>query len=124
MKNLVILLTIVFGAFISQGTYAQQAVTKDVFLNTLNSVNKLKMSNLKIEELAKYNKGFADSVYDILESDKTEKDKVNAMKSLNESTQADLSDLLGKEYYKKYVDLMSKSLKPLTKKTELLKYLF
>ncbi len=123
MKKIAIILTIAIIALFSQDTNAQN-VTKDVFLNTINNVNKLKMSNYKTEELAKYNDGFADSVYEILDSDKSDKDKTSALKSLNNSTENDLKDLLGKDTYKKYAKLMDKSLKPLVKKNKLLKYLF
>ncbi len=123
MEKIALILTIAIVALFSQDTNAQE-VTKDVFLNTINSVNKLKMSNYKTEELAKYNDGFADSVFEILDGDKSDKDKTSALKSLNKSTEDDLVDLLGKDTYKKYTKLMDDGLKPLIKKNKLLKYLF
>lgn len=124
MKNLTIILTLVLSVFIGANTYAQETVPKEVLLTTLNSVNSLKLSNLKTNELMEYNKGFVDKIYDITESDKSEKDKKSALKTLNNDTENDLTDLLGKKEYKKYVKLMESALKPLTKKSKLLKELF
>ena len=102
---------------------AQETVPKEVFLNTINGVNELKLSNYKTSELMEYNTGYADRVYDILESDKTEKDKKDAFKVLKTDKEKDLVDVLGKKDAKKYIKLMEESLKPLVKKDKMFKHL-
>ena len=124
MKNLTIIFTLVLSVVFGTNVYTQETVSKDVLLNTLNSVNSLKLSNLKTEQLMDYNKGYVDKIYDILESDKVEKDKKTALGTLNNDAANDLVDLLGKSDHKKYVKLMEEQMKPLTKKSKLLKELF
>ena len=124
MKNITFILTLVLSVFIGTNAYAQETVPKEVLLTTLNSVNSLKLSNLKTTELMDYNKGFVDKVYDITESDKSEKDKKSALETLFNDTEKDLIDLLTKSDYKKYAKLMEDELKPLTKKNKLFKYLY
>ena len=70
-----------------------------------------------------YNEGFVDKVYTILDSDKSEKDKKSALEALNNDREKDLVDLLDKKYYKKYINLLEHSMKPLIKKNKLLKAL-
>jgi hypothetical protein len=123
MKKIYLLLTFIVILFSGNKTFAQENVPKEILLTTLNNVNKLKLSNLKTEELMNYNKGFVDKVYDILDSDKTEKDKKTALEALNTGKEKDLNDLLGKNESKKYLKLMEEELKPLTKKNKLLKNL-
>ena len=116
--------TLVLAMFISSLTaIAQESVPKEVFLNTINGVNEMKLSNYKTTELMEYNKGYSDKVYAILESDKSEKDKKEAFKVLTTDKERDLIDLLGKKDAKKYMKLMEESLKPLIKKDKRLKYL-
>jgi len=110
MKKLTIITTIVLFISIGNNVFAQESVPKAVLLNTLNGVNDLKLSNYKTAELHKYNEGLCDRIYDILDSDKTEKDKVNALKTLKNDSDKDLKDLMGKDY-KKYNKLMEKDLK-------------
>ncbi len=119
------LATLLFLAVILTGinAKAQESVPKEVFLNTINGVNELKLSNYKTSELMEYNKGYADRVYSILESDKSEKDKKEAFKVLTTDKERDLVDVLGKKDAKKYMKLMEDSLKPLIKKNKMLKYL-
>ncbi len=119
-KNLSIILLILIGT----NAFSQETVSKEVLLTTLNSVNSLKLSNLMTSELMDYNKGFVDKIYDITDSDKSEKDKKSALEALSNDSEKDLFDLLGKKNYKKYVKLMEDSLKPLTKKSKLLKNLY
>ena len=122
MKNLTIILA--FIVFNVTHIFAQETVEKDVFLTTINSVNSLKLSNLRTTQLMDYNKGFADNVYAILDSDKKDKDQENDLKALSKSTASDLHDLLGADVYKKYAKLMRDQLKPLIKKSEGFKYLY
>ncbi len=114
---------ILFVLVSSFTAFAQESVPKEVFLNTINGVNELKFSNYKTSELMEYNAGYADKVYSILESDKSEKDKKDAFKVLKTDKERDLTDLLGKKDAKKYFKLMEDSLKPLIKKDKRLKYL-
>lgn len=124
MKNITIILTLVLSVFIGANAIGQETVPKEVLLNTLNGVNSLKLSNLKTTELMDYNKGFVDKIYDITESDKSEKDKKTALGTLSNDTESDLIDLLGKKDYKKYAKLMEEQMEPLAKKTKLLKHLY
>lgn len=124
MKSITFILTLMLSVFVGASASAQETVPKEVLLTTLNGVNSLKLSNLKTTELMDYNKGFVDKVYDITESDKSDKDKKSALQTLSNDTEKDLIDLLGKKEYKKYVKLMEEQLKPLTKKTKLLKNLY
>ena len=110
MKKLAIITTIVLFISFGNNVFAQENVPKSVLLNTLNGVNDLKLSNYKTAELHKYNEGFVDKIYDILDSDKTEKDKTKALKALKNDTDKDLKDLMGKDS-KKYNKLMEKRIK-------------
>ena len=115
---------LIFAVFVASfSVLAQETVPKEVFLNTINGVNELKLSNYKTSELMEYNTGYADRVYDILESDKAEKDKKDAFKVLKTDKEKDLVDVLGKKDAKKYLKLMEESLKPLIKKDNTIKHL-
>lgn len=122
MKNIIIILALVLVGFLGNNMYAQENIPKSVLLNTLNGVNNLKISNYKTSELYEYNEGLVDKIYDIIDSDKSEKDKISALKSLKKDTDKDLNDLMGKDF-KKYNKLMEKELKPLKKRMKLLKYI-
>ena len=122
MKKRSLLLLVLIGLLWIPSAIAQENVPKAVFLNTINGVNELKMSDLKTSQLMEYNEGYADKVYDILDGDKADKDKTSALKTLNTSKEKDLEDLLGKDF-KKYRKLMEESLKPLTKKNKMFKNL-
>ena len=124
MKNITFIFTLVLSVFIGSSISAQETVPKEVLLTTLNGVNSLKLSNLKTTDLMDYNKGYVDKVYDITESDKTEKDKKAALEVLSNDTEKDLIDLIGKKEYKQYAKLMEEQLKPLAKKSKLFKYLY
>ena len=124
MKNITFIFTLVLSVFIGSSISAQETVPKEVLLTTLNGVNSLKLSNLKTTDLMDYNKGYVDKVYDITESDKTEKDKKAALEVLSNDTEKDLVDLIGKKEYKQYAKLMEEQMKPLAKKSKLFKYLY
>lgn len=124
MKKLSIALTLIIGIFIGTSSYGQETVPKEVLLTTLNQVNSLEFSNLKTTELMDYNKEFVDKIYTITDSDKSEKDKKAALETLKNDTERDLIDLLGKKEYKNYSKLMKDQLKPLTKKSKILKELY
>ena len=122
MKKSSLLLLVLVGLFWIPSATAQEDVPKAVFLNTINGVNELKMSDLKTSQLMEYNEGYADKVYAILDGDKADKDKTSALKTLNTGKEKDLEDLLGKDF-KKYRKLMEESLKPLIKKNKMFKNL-
>ena len=121
MKKIYVLVTFMMLLFSSGQSYAQSPVLKDVLLTTLNSVNELKFSNAQVQGLMDYNKGFVDKVYDILDSDKQDKDKKASLQTLNAQKEEELKSLLGKSESKKYIKLMEEQLKPLTKEDKLLK---
>ncbi len=123
MKNRLVSYFVITLLVSSFSMVAQESVPKEVFLNTINGVNELKLSNYKTSELMEYNAGYADKVYSILDGDKSEKDKKDAFKVLTTDKEKDLTDLLGKKDAKKYFKLMEESLKPLIKKNKMLKYL-
>ena len=88
-KNLSIILLILIGT----NAFSQETVSKEVLLTTLNSVNSLKLSNLMTTKLMDYNKGFVDKIYEITDSDKSEKDKKSALEALSNDSEKDLFDL-------------------------------
>jgi len=51
MKKNNIILVLALTVFIGNNSFAQENVPKEVLLNTLNSVNKLGLSNYKTSEL-------------------------------------------------------------------------
>lgn len=126
MKKLSLVLIVFCSIFVGQQCYAQkQSVPKELLLSTLNSVGSLKkLSNLKADELMKYNEGFVDKVYVLIEGDKTAGDKKKAFKTLSDDKERDLKDLLGKKMYKKYTKLMEVEMEPLIKRTKDLKFLY
>lgn len=106
---------------ITIGSYAQEAVPKELLLSGLNSVAHLKLENDQITELIEYNKGFVDEIYEVLESDKEEKYKKKSLKILSEKRENDLREFLGKHKTNKYLKLMEDELRPLGRKDHLLK---
>jgi hypothetical protein len=124
MKIIPLIVAFFIMALVGSNCFAQESVPKEVLLNTLNAVNKLDLSNLKTSQLMEYNEGFADRVYEIIDSDKSEKDKKSALQVLKTDTEKDMHDLLGKKQFKKYQKLMHEELKPLVKKSKLLKHIY
>lgn len=122
MKKLAIILAFAMSIPLVNNMHAQETVPKSILLNTLNNVNELKMSNYKTEELYEYNEAYADDIYTILNSDKSEEGKISALKTLRNDAEKDLNDLLGKDF-KHYKKLMEKELKPLKKKSKYFKYI-
>lgn len=119
MKKITLLL--ILSLFVTAGSYAQEAVPKELLLSGLNSVAHLKLENEQIMELIEYNKGFVDEIYEVLESDKEEKYKKKSLKILSEKRENDLREFLGKSKTNKYLKLMEDELRPLGKKEHLLK---
>ncbi len=96
-------------------------VPKELLLSSLNSVGKLKLDNDQITKIIDYNSGFVDEVYDILDSDKEEKQKKKSLEALNNMRKTELKQLIGNSKTKKYLKLMEDELKPLVKKDKRLK---
>ena len=111
---------ILFLSFTSQAA-AQETVPKELLLSTLNGVASLKFENDQVAKLIEYNKGFVDEVYEILDSDKEEKQKKNLLEALSNTREVELHEFLSKHETKKYLKLMEDDLRPLVKKNKLLK---
>ncbi|MEN8187008.1 MAG: hypothetical protein ABFR05_07760 [Bacteroidota bacterium] len=123
MKKISLAITLVFSVFMIANVSAQTGVSKAELLRSINSYNELELSNVKAEELSNYNDGFADRVYNIVDSDKSEEDKVTALKGLRESTAKDLTDILGKDVFKDYKKVVKRELRPLKRKSKLFKFI-
>lgn len=115
------MLLLLLSMFITIGSFAQEAVPKELLLSGLNSVAHLKLENEQINELIEYNKGFVDEIYEVLESDKEEKYKKKSLKILSEKRENDLREFLGKHKTNKYLKLMEDELRPLGRREHLLK---
>jgi hypothetical protein len=124
MKKMPMILWITLGLFTMNFTEAQETVPKEVLLNTLNSFNRLKLSNLKTSELMKYNETYADKVYEVLDRDIPEKDQKEHLKTLANDRERDLKDMIGSSKTRKYSNLMDKEMRVLVHKNKLLKYIY
>lgn len=124
MKNTTLILAVIVGLCASLQLSAQENVPKEVLLNTLNSVNRLKLSNLKTSELMKYNKIYVDKVYRVLESGKSDNEQKSDLKALANDREKDLTDLIGKSTTRKYAHLMDKEMRLLVHKNRLLRYIY
>lgn len=119
-KITLVFAAILFLSFTSQ-TSAQETVPKELLLSTLNGVASLKFENDQVAKLIEYNEGFVDEVYEILDSDKEEKQKKNLLDALSNTREVELHEFLSKHETKKYLKLMEDDLKPLVRKNKLLK---
>ncbi|MEL4454457.1 hypothetical protein [Lutimonas vermicola] len=124
MKNTTLILAVIVGLCASLQLSAQENVPKEVLLNTMNSVNRLKLSNLKTSELMKYNKIYVDKVYRVLESGKSDNEQKSDLKALANDREKDLTDLIGKSTTRKYAHLMDKEMRLLVHKNRLLRYIY
>ena len=76
MKKFAFLIGLITLFGFSHKTFAQdEGVPKELLLTTLNSVAHLKFENEQVSKLMSYNEGFVDEIYEILDSDKEEKQK-------------------------------------------------
>jgi hypothetical protein len=121
-KITMILIGILALSFTSQST-AQETVSKDLLLTTLNSVAHLKFEDEQVTKLMEYNEGFVDEIYEILDSDKEEKQKEELLDALSQTREANLHEFLTKHETNKYLKYMEDELKPLTRKNKLLKHI-
>ena len=121
-KRLVFISSLLILCFAVQ-TRAQETVSKELLLTTLNSVAHLKFEDEKVSKLMDYNEGFVDEIYEILDSDKEEKQKKELLDALSQTREANLHEFLSKHETKKYLKYMEDELKPLTRKNKLLKHI-
>ena len=121
-KITMILIAILALSFTLQST-AQETVSKDLLLTTLNSVAHLKFEDEQVTKLMEYNEGFVDEIYEILDSDKEEKQKEELLDALSQTREANLHEFLTKHETNKYLKYMEDELKPLTRKNKLLKHI-
>lgn len=121
MKKVKLLFSLLFITVLTIDGYAQEEVPKELLLSGLNSVSHLKLENEQIAQLMEYNKGFVDKVYDVLESDNTDKYKKKTIKTLGEQRETDLKEFLGGHKTNKYLKLMEDELRPLGRRNHLLK---
>lgn len=124
MKKFAFLIGLITLFGFSHKTSAQdEGVPKELLLTTLNSVAHLKFENEQVNQLMEYNKGFVDEVYEILESDKEEKQKKESLDALSFTRKTELHNFLSKHETNKYLKYMEDELKPLVKKNKLLKHI-
>lgn len=123
MKRIHTNITVIFLFLFSLTAVSQTGISKDELLRGINSFNGLGFSDVKSTELQQYNQGFADKVFDVMDSDKSEKDKITSLKYIKDAANKDLNDILGEKNFKKYKKAMQKELKPLVRKSKLVKYI-
>lgn len=124
MKKFAFLIGLITLFGFNHKTFAQdEGVPKELLLTTLNSVAHLKFENEQVSKLMTYNEGFVDEIYEILDSDKDEKQKKKLLDALNETRKVNLREFLKKHETNKYLKYMEDELKPLVKKNKLLKHI-
>ena len=121
MKKSKLLFSFLFIIASNFNGFAQEEVPKELLLSGLNSVSHLKLENEQITQLMEYNKGFVDDVYDVLESENTDKYKKKTIKTLGEQREIDIREFLGRHKTNKYLKLMEDELRPLGRRNHLLK---
>jgi len=123
LKKHTFILAIVLSVFIGNFAIAQNGVSKSELLKAMNNVDDLGLSNDKSSALKDYNKGFTDNVFDITNSNKSDEDKVLELKKLRDKGNRDLKNILGDDSLKSFKKAMKKELKPLKRKSKLLKFI-
>jgi len=126
MKKLTQSLWLVILFISVQQSYAQLAsvIPKPDLMNTLGDVADLGFGNDKNDALKKQNENFVNSLFDIVDGDKSEDDKKLALKNLKKENEKSLTDLLGVDNFKSYQKKMKKMLRPYKQKMKLLKVVF
>jgi len=126
MKKLTQSLLLVILFISVQQSYAQLAsvIPKPDLMNTLGDVADLGFGNDKNDALKKQNENFVNSLFDIVDGDKSEDDKKLALKNLKKENEKSLTDLLGVDNFKSYQKKMKKMLRPYKQKMKLLKVVF
>ena len=123
MKRTTLILLLLISSTPLFNTFAQETVSRELFLTTLNSVAHLKFEDDQVAKLMEYNEGFTDKVFEILDSDREEKLKKEQLEALSYTREVDLHEFLSRHETKKYLKYMEDELKPLTKKNKLLKHI-
>lgn len=123
MKKITFFLAIVLSVFIGNNAIAQDAVTKAEVLNALNKMDDLGLSNEQSSALKDYNKKFTDDIFDITNSNKSDDLKITDLKNLRDRSHKELSNLLGDNTFKKFKKSIKKELKPLKRRSKLLKFI-
>lgn len=123
MKRTTLILLLLLSSAPLFNSFAQETVSKELFLTTLNSVAHLKFEDDQVAKLMEYNEGFADKVFEILESDTEEKLKKEQLDALSYTREVDLHEFLSKHETNKYLKYMEDELRPLVKKNKLLKHI-
>jgi len=123
MKKLKFGLTLFLTFMMISLTSAQEGVSKAELLKGINSFSHLGFSSEKSKELEEYNKSFVDKVYNIVDSNKSEDQKINALKMLKNDTAKDYTNILGQTNFKKYKKAVKKELRPLKRKVKLFKFI-
>jgi len=123
MKKITFILALVLSAFIGNDAIAQDVVSKAELLSTLNKVDDLNLPSEKSSALKNYNESFADDVFDITESNKSEEEKIVDLKNLRDRSEKDLMNLIGDDAFKSFKKSMKKELKPLKRKSKLFKFI-
>ncbi|MFD1316524.1 hypothetical protein [Namhaeicola litoreus] len=123
MKKTKLPFTAFFLFLVTFGVAAQSGVSKDELLRGLNGFNEIGLSDIKSTELQNYNENYANKLYDVIDSDRSEKDKIDGIKTISQGAAKDLEDILGLDNFKKYKKTLKKNLKPLKRKSKLLKYI-
>lgn len=123
MKKFMTLFTLFTFLSVGFQAHAQETVSKELLLTTLNSVAHLKFENDQVTKLMEYNEGFVDQVYEIMESDREEKQKKESLDALSFTRETELHTFLSKHETKKYLKYMEEELRPLTHKNKLLKHI-
>ena len=123
MKRIAFILAFVLSAFIGNYAIAQEGVSKAELLSALNKADDLNLPSEKSSALKNFNEGFADEVFDITDSDKSDEEKIVDLKNLRDRSEKDLMNLIGDDAFKSFKKSLKKELKPLKRKTKLLKWI-
>jgi ubiquitin C-terminal hydrolase len=123
MKKIASSLVLTLFACFALQAQAQDNVSKELLLTTLNSVAHLKFENEQVSQLMEYNTGFVDQVHEILNSDKEDKHKKELLDALSNTREVELHGFLSKHETKKYLKYMEDEMKPLVRKNKLLKHI-
>lgn len=125
MKNIfkTFLLTVILS-FAAQQGFCQlgNIIPKTDMLKMLDDVADLGIKGDKNDQLIKQNESFVNDLFDIIDGDKSENEKKDALKILKKDNENNLTDLLGLDGYKSYKKKMQKMFRPYKRKMKLLKF--
>ncbi|MDZ7612414.1 MAG: hypothetical protein U5K51_00810 [Flavobacteriaceae bacterium] len=102
----------------------QAGISKTDLLSTLNNVEDILVSLMMLQQnLVIITHNYVDKIFDITDGQTSTDQKISGLKDLATGSKTDLTKLLGPDGFGKYSDSMKNLLKPLAKKSSLLKYL-